>query len=187
MDFHPALHNISEEDKEFITRNLGDTNKKNERSSVSLLLYKIYIGTTILDLSTETRFISFVIFYRYLCQYHILYDSYSPSVDGHNDNRCNSSDERLSHPQKHLGKIAAAALFLACKITNENRRIRDVINVYHILKFDHWSGLLLSSPPSSLSVSVPSRTGNFKSKKKIDNGVKQKGKYSLCYAHETNS
>ena len=44
-------------------------------------------------------------------------------------------NDRFSKPQQYLGKVAAATLFSACKISNENRRIRDVINLYHMLIF----------------------------------------------------
>jgi hypothetical protein len=170
--FNPALEKASKQDIDFVTKNSTVT-----CCNIQLLLFKIYISTITLDLSTETRFISFVIFYRYLCQYQIQYTRSSHThththTHSHGHHAANTStgtsqsqtngngngngndgdlgiDEKLSHPQKHLGKVAAATLFLACKISNENRRIRDVINVYHILQFND-----LSTPASALTTTT---------------------------------
>lgn len=119
---HYPLKEVTKHDKDFVNH------KFNGRTPfVSTLLLKIYVATNILELPTETRYISFIIFYRYLHHYQIQYNS---SV-----NSDRSKEEFLSNPPNHLGKIAAATLFLACKISNENRRIRDVINIHQMLQF----------------------------------------------------
>jgi len=38
--------------------------------------------------------------------------------------------------REEIGKLSAASIFLACKLGNEHRRIRDVINIKHMLQFD---------------------------------------------------
>ena len=37
--------------------------------------------------------------------------------------------------REHLGTVAAACLFLGCKVEEEHRRIRDVINLSHMMDF----------------------------------------------------
>ncbi len=119
---HYPLKEVTKHDKEFINHKFNGRNP-----FVSTLLLKIYVATNILELPTETRYISFIIFYRYLHHYQIQYNS--------SDKSDRSKEKFLSNPPNHLGKIAAATLFLACKISNENRRIRDVINIHQMLKF----------------------------------------------------
>jgi transcription initiation factor TFIIIB Brf1 subunit/transcription initiation factor TFIIB len=40
-----------------------------------------------------------------------------------------------------LSKLAAASVFLACKLCNEQRRIRDVINIQHVLQMQECDGI----------------------------------------------
>lgn len=133
--YNAPLKDITKHRKQFLY--------EESKPKVSITLYKIYIATKILELSSETRYIAFVLFYRYLFQYQLLYSSSSngkASKDvGHKQSGCKVDDtpESISDPQKHLGKVAVATLFLGCKLANENRRIRDVINMYHILRFGH--------------------------------------------------
>lgn len=143
MQFPSPLHEVSQPFKDFITSTTStdsnntndDLDRKFKCLNISILLFKIYIATNILDLPSETRYLSFVTFYRYLYHYQIQYDNIHRDISI-NKNDSGDGDEVMSKPKDHLGKIAAATLFLACKITNENRRIRDVINVHHMLQFD---------------------------------------------------
>ncbi len=136
MTFNTPVKDVSEEVKLFIYgRNHGrnggrSSNGNNNNPKISRILHKIYISSRILDLSTETRYVTFVLFYRYIIQYHQHHLN-------HMGNKIDNKQESKSNTQKHLGKVAVATLFLACKISNENRRIRDVINVYHILRLEY--------------------------------------------------
>ncbi len=136
MNYYAALKKVTEKQKSFI-RGGGCEDGATYFPQIPHILYKIYISTKILDLSTETRYISFVLFYRYLLQYQIHFMSHQ-NVNVTTVARKSVENDTFSDtdPQKHLGKVAVASLFLACKIANENRRIRDAINVYHILQFD---------------------------------------------------
>lgn len=101
------------------------------------LLSKIYVACHTLAISTEARWTAFVLFHRCL-QVH------SKSYTNNN----NDPSER----KQRLANLASASIFLACKLSNETRRIRDVINVHQMLTFDDISDTkeihLQDQPPS---------------------------------------
>ncbi|KAL7464974.1 hypothetical protein ACHAXS_005306 [Conticribra weissflogii] len=127
------------------------------------LLCRIYIASNVMELGSESRFTSLILFHRYVRHFHVLViasrassASASPSSslrDGENVSASSShvstlqetqhnNEERTESERKkihyHLGKVAAACLFLGCKMEEEPRRIRDVINVSHVLQFSSW-------------------------------------------------
>jgi hypothetical protein len=51
-----------------------------------------------------------------------------------NNGTMNSNATKMQ--REELANLAAASIFLACKLCNQQRRIRDVINVKHILRFN---------------------------------------------------
>ena len=111
------------------------------------LLFKIQIASHTLNLSTESRYASFVLFHR--CLSHYIHaqsyncndadtDTISVSHAGSETSiNAKSSIEVTKSQREELGKFAAASIFLACKLCNQLRRIRDVINVKHVLQFDY--------------------------------------------------
>ena len=117
IKFQSPLHEITQQLKIFTISN---------EYGIQVLLYKIYISGYILNLPSETRYLSFVIFYQYLQVYQKHY---------HNKEDNTTSPSLSNHPIEHLGKVAAATIFLACKVSNESRRIRDVINLHKMLQF----------------------------------------------------
>ena len=83
------------------------------------LLCRMYVACGTLKLGTETRFTSMVLFRRYVSYYfHLKQKQKEEKEDWH-----------------YLGTVAASCLFLGCKVEEEPRRLRDVINVSHLLCF----------------------------------------------------
>ena len=109
------------------------------------ILTKIYIANYTLQLSTETRFTAFQLFHRCLSHY-IQYNIIS---NQHETNQGNGSVNKNNHnryditllQRQELSKLAAASIFLACKLCNEQRRIRDVINIQHVLQMQECDGI----------------------------------------------
>ena len=85
------------------------------------LLHRMYVACHVLRLGTEARFTALVLLHRYFAAV--------SSSGGSDAKRAERSD---------AGWAAAACLFLACKAEEEPRRLRDVINLAHML--------LLASP-----------------------------------------
>mmetsp|Transcript_18939 Transcript_18939/g.27889 ORF Transcript_18939/g.27889 Transcript_18939/m.27889 type:complete len:446 (-) Transcript_18939:119-1456(-) len=126
------------------------------------LLSNIYVANLQLQLGTETSFTSFVIFHRFLGHYlhHSIIENTETNhnvstgeegiqCDGNaNVSSTTTTTETSPHnlsvaaltlnpsQRKQLSNIAAASIFLACKLCNEQRRIRDVINMKHVLQFE---------------------------------------------------
>ena len=94
------------------------------------LFCKVYIACQTLHLSTETRFSAMVLLHRYLSHYRF-HQSHHEGVSS------SSTNDRDNERRQHLGNVAAACMFLACKSNNQSRRIRDVMNACHILQFQH--------------------------------------------------
>lgn len=92
----------------------GDGVSSRDASILRPLLCRMYVACNVLSLSNEARFTSLVLLHRYF----------------------DSSDEMLSVEWKW---IAAACLFLGTKTEEESRRLRDIINVAHMLEFDNAS------------------------------------------------
>lgn len=87
---------------------------------INKLLCKIYIACYTLEISTEARWSAFVLFHKCVRVY----------LQSINTNTSKTLvDQRLAH-------LASASIFLACKLSNETRRIRDIINIHHMLSFD---------------------------------------------------
>lgn len=106
---------------------------------INNLLSKIYVACHTLAISTEARWTAFVLFHRCLNVY-----THSDT----NSNTCHNDPER----KQRLANLASASVFLACKLSNETRRIRDVINIHQMLNFDDISDTkeihLQDQPPS---------------------------------------
>jgi len=90
------------------------------------ILLKMHIASHSMELGSESRFTGLVLFHRYVRHFNkiLLQEQQHPKQQ--ND---------LHQITNHLGKVAAACLFLGCKMEEEPRRIRDVINLSHVLNF----------------------------------------------------
>ena len=86
------------------------------------ILLKMHIASQSMELGSESRFTGLVLFHRYVRHFNKIVLQHEQKNDVH----------QLSN---HLGKVAAACLFLGCKMEEEPRRIRDVINLSHVLNF----------------------------------------------------
>lgn len=119
------------------------------------LLCRMYVASQAMQLGTEARFTSLVLFHRYVAHFHHLQNNIYDDTDEDEDNDKLAEPTLTSksvHPMKkirmkkercdkaernHLGTVAAACLFLGCKAQEETRRIRDVINLSHMLDFEN--------------------------------------------------
>jgi len=114
----------------------------------------MYASAEVMQLGSETRFTSLVLFHRYYFASHAIgmlsrqqggtaaaSGGTCPAAGSRQDtaNTCSSNGTpAASAPNKwreHLGTVAASCLFLGCKVEEEHRRIRDVINLSHMLDF----------------------------------------------------
>lgn len=111
-------------------------------SSIQYLLCRIYLASQLMELGSESRFASIIIFRRYCCRFNkVLYQSLQKQQIDQKDNNSTHNEmtptnQELRQIKRHLGRIAAACLFLGCKAEEEPRRIRDVINLSSILDFE---------------------------------------------------
>ena len=92
-------------------------------------LCRMYVAAEAMELGTESRFTGLVLFHRYVRQF------YRSVQQKQHLLQQQTSREIMKQISFHLGTVAAACLFLGCKMEEEPRRIRDVINLSHILKF----------------------------------------------------
>ena len=89
-------------------------------------LCRMYLACDSLELGTEGRYASLVLFHRYACHY----------FHNHNDFDVNVNvNVNVKELHKQLGKVASACLFLGSKTTEQARRLRDIINVSYKLDF----------------------------------------------------
>jgi hypothetical protein len=84
-------------------------------------LFRMYVACDVLQLSTETRFTAIVLLHRYVVAL---------------QSRTSEKGERIIqqlHDNKEWPWVGAACIFLACKAEEELRRLRDVINLVHMV------------------------------------------------------
>ena len=86
------------------------------------ILLKMHISSHSMELASESRFTGLVLFHRYVRHFNQILLQEQQQND-------------VYQITNHLGKVAAACLFLGCKMEEEPRRIRDVINSSHVLNF----------------------------------------------------
>src|SRR5210317_2303876 len=90
-------------------------------SSIQYLLCRIYLASQLMELGSESRFASIIIFRRYCCRFNkVLYQSWQKQQIGQKDKNSTTNDliptnQELRQIKRHLGRIAAACLFLGCK------------------------------------------------------------------------
>lgn len=113
-------------------------------------LCRMYVASEAMDLGIESRFTGLVLFHRYVRH---LYRSVQRQRHQQNKHLKQTSREAMKQISLHLGTVAAACLLLGCKMEEEPRRIRDVINLSHILKFsmgDSDENAVVSSTSASM-------------------------------------
>ncbi|CAB9505861.1 Cyclin [Seminavis robusta] len=86
------------------------------------MICRLLVASHTLRLDVETRFTSIVLFHRY-------YSAVSNTSKQKND-------EKDSDENENLATRAAACLFLACKVEEDPRRLRDIISATHMFLND---------------------------------------------------
>jgi hypothetical protein len=110
--------------------------------TIKYLLCRIYLATQMMELGSESRFTSIILFRRYVGHFNLMHQNSPQQHQGQkgrkraNANETQQSVEEMKQIKRHLGRIAAACIFLGCKTEEEPRRIRDVINLSSILDFE---------------------------------------------------
>ncbi|KAL3796958.1 hypothetical protein HJC23_000711 [Cyclotella cryptica] len=100
------------------------------------LLSRMFISSQLMELGSEARFTGLVLFHRYVRHFYGLVEEQRKKrkID---KTELEFTDE-LKQIRQHLGQVAAACSFLGCKMSEEPRRIRDVINLSSVLGFSDW-------------------------------------------------
>jgi len=105
-------------------------------------LCKMHIASIVLELGSESRFTGIVLFHRYVREFcrHVVVSASTttsclptaakPTSNSNNRRKCRKAIE------SHLSNVASACILLGCKMEEEIRRIRDVINLSHMLNVD---------------------------------------------------
>lgn len=130
------------------------------------VLSKMYMAHHCLQLSTETRFTSFQLFHRFLSHY-VYYNhiGINPNVTNSIAAIVGEGSSSLSIQQKEeVSDFASAAIFLSCKLCNEHRRIRDVINIQKVFYMND-DNINLSSLHDYSKVEPPALDENYWRKK----------------------
>jgi len=90
------------------------TNNSKAQRIIENLKYKLVISSHALQLSSETRFATMVLFHRFIC--------------------CLFAGREEEDCYNNLSRASVACIFLACKLLDESHiRIRDVLNLWHVL------------------------------------------------------
>jgi len=92
-------------------------------------LCRMYVASQAMELGSESRFTGLILFHRYVRHFFCLVQQKRQQQQEI------QSTQEGKQIKSHLGTVAAACLFLGCKMEEEPRRIRDVINLKHLLNF----------------------------------------------------
>lgn len=119
--------------------------------AVKYLLSRIYLASQMMEIGSESRFTSIILFRRYAAHFEkVMHQNCCQQPMQQQEQKQKGREsvydtqpslQEMTQIKCHLGRIAAACLFLGCKAEDEPRRIRDVINLSSILDFeDHLGG-----------------------------------------------
>ena len=108
------------------------------------VLVRMFLASQVMNLSSESRFSGLSLMHRYAREFYALLERREQN-DG-------VQSEQVEQIKNHLGQIAAACLFLGCKMEEEPRRIRDVINLSHVLSFSSWEDVASRTDECPLSI-----------------------------------
>mmetsp|Transcript_17249 Transcript_17249/g.38879 ORF Transcript_17249/g.38879 Transcript_17249/m.38879 type:complete len:295 (+) Transcript_17249:206-1090(+) len=106
------------------------------------VLVRMFLASQVMDLSSETRFTGLSLMHRYAREFYTLLERREK-----NTGDLSKQDDQIKN---HLGQVAAACIFLGCKMAEEPRRIRDVINLSHVLSFSSWEDVATDEVPLSI-------------------------------------
>ena len=110
----------------------------NAKCTLQSILCRMYASAEVMELGSETRFTALVLFQRYYFASNVGVHFLPQQQLPEDQQQGSGSGSGASMPEKwreHLGTVAAACLFLGCKVEEEHRRIRDVINLSHMMDF----------------------------------------------------
>ena len=139
----PPLSNSHKANDDVLTTTEDD----DDDAEIQPLLYRMYIACHVLRLGPEARFSALVLLHRY-------YAAITTTGSPNKDTRMVRTDDEESVVWKW---VAAACLFLACKIEEEPRRLRDVINLAHMILSSHTTASssrvsAVNAPPTNLRI-----------------------------------
>lgn len=136
--------------------------------SMNYLFCRMYLASQMMELGSDSRFTSIILFRRYVGQFQKVIHHHCQQKEQNqkgrkraHDNDTQPSVQEMKQIKCHLGRIAAACLFLGCKAEEEPRRIRDVINLSSILDFEDAGGHTLTKADINCDASqsnLPKRT-----------------------------
>lgn len=98
------------------------------------LLCRMFISSQMMELGSEARFTGLALFHRYVRHFYRLMGQQKQRKSRDEEDTA----EEIKQIRQQMGRVAAACLFLGCKMTEEPRRIRDVINLSNVLNFCEW-------------------------------------------------
>jgi Cyclin, N-terminal domain len=105
----------------------ASSNNNNNNDDANVLptswIFRMFVACNVLQVSPETRFTAIVLLYRY-----------AHAVNEQRDDDDNTQSASLDHADWPW--VGGACLFLACKTEEENRRLRDVINMIGMVLSD---------------------------------------------------
>lgn len=123
---------------------------------VDHLVCRMYISSLVMELGSESRFTGLVLFHRYVRHFYGLMEQQrqkpqpQKQLDQTDDQQ--QSNEEWKQIKNHLGQVASACLFLGCKMEEESRRIRDVINVSAVLDFSGWNDSMTQQTTKPITI-----------------------------------
>jgi len=131
-------------------------------------LCQMYIASQSMELGSESRFTSLVLFHRYAQRFFALVmQQQQRRHQGRPHQSGREEAQELELIRDHLEPVAAACLFLGCKVEEEPRRIRDVMNLSSLLNVSSaWDEkTIITKDPTTIGHSCLDTQKNKRPKK----------------------